>query len=304
MRKGPRDHPRHRSGAHRDRSHALVRRLGGGRIRHRPPVHRELRLASDRRRARGRSRLAAREHRHHVEFENVRLEPTDGDAIELEYWTGNCQSVSVEDADGVLKIDVDSQPMEGRHDRPLLLRQAASTTHDRGSRARVVHRRDRGTLRFGRRRRDRRARARRAVRLQQQRYLVAKNVSAAKLDAISTRTATPCSPASMSRRSRPTSTETSRWEVLRRKAQVVNENGDIMLVDTTLQDDLLCESVNGASLRRGSTSPLVGSSVNGDIYLVVPGGRRLLSHRCPHPQATSYRRKVPTTPRAPLASTQ
>ena len=29
------------------------------------------------------------------------------------YWTGNCQSVSVEDTDGVLKIDVDSQPMEG-----------------------------------------------------------------------------------------------------------------------------------------------------------------------------------------------
>lgn len=47
------------------------------------------------------------------EFENVLLEPADGDAIELEYWTGNCQSVSVEDTDGVLKIDVDSQPMEG-----------------------------------------------------------------------------------------------------------------------------------------------------------------------------------------------
>ena len=47
------------------------------------------------------------------EFENVRIEPAEGDAIELEYWTGNCQSVSVEDADGVLKIDVDSKPMEG-----------------------------------------------------------------------------------------------------------------------------------------------------------------------------------------------
>lgn len=47
------------------------------------------------------------------EFENVLLEPADGDAIELEYWTGNCQSVSVEDTDGVLKVDVDSQPMEG-----------------------------------------------------------------------------------------------------------------------------------------------------------------------------------------------
>lgn len=47
------------------------------------------------------------------EFENVRLEPTDGNAIELEYWTGNCQNVSIEDTDGVLKVDVDSQPMEG-----------------------------------------------------------------------------------------------------------------------------------------------------------------------------------------------
>lgn len=47
------------------------------------------------------------------EFENVLLEPADGDAIELEYWAGNCQHVSLEDTDGVLKIDVDSQPMEG-----------------------------------------------------------------------------------------------------------------------------------------------------------------------------------------------
>ena len=37
------------------------------------------------------------------EFENVLLEPADGDAIELKYWTGNCQSVSVEDTDGVLQ---------------------------------------------------------------------------------------------------------------------------------------------------------------------------------------------------------
>ena len=47
------------------------------------------------------------------EFENVRIEPAEGDAIELEYWTGTSQDVSVEDADGVLKVDVDSKPMEG-----------------------------------------------------------------------------------------------------------------------------------------------------------------------------------------------
>lgn len=47
------------------------------------------------------------------EFENVRIEPAEGDAIELEYWTGTSQDVSVEDADGVLKINVDSKPMEG-----------------------------------------------------------------------------------------------------------------------------------------------------------------------------------------------
>ena len=88
------------------------------------------------------------------EFENVQLEPADGDAIELEYWTGNCQSVSVEDADGVLKIDVDSQPMEGvMIDLSPCRGRRRRRHHNRGSRARVVHRRDRGALRFGRRRR-------------------------------------------------------------------------------------------------------------------------------------------------------
>lgn len=47
------------------------------------------------------------------EFGNVRIEPADGDAIELEYWTGAAQHVSVEDTDGILKIDIHSQPMEG-----------------------------------------------------------------------------------------------------------------------------------------------------------------------------------------------
>ena len=144
-----------------------------------------------------------------TEFENVLLEPADGDAIELEYWTGNCQSVSVEDTDGVLKIDVDSQPMEGVmidlspaeaggvDDTTTVVRVPASFTDEievHSDSGDVVATNVHGLagLRASNSNGD----------------VVAKNVSAAKLDAI-------------------------------------NENGDIMLVDMALQEDLQCESVNG-----------------------------------------------------------
>lgn len=45
--------------------------------------------------------------------EGVRFEQASGDAIELEYWTGNAQRVGVDDADGTLTIDVKSTPMDG-----------------------------------------------------------------------------------------------------------------------------------------------------------------------------------------------
>lgn len=45
--------------------------------------------------------------------EGVRFEQASGDAVELEYWTGNAQHVDVEDADGTLTVNVKSTPMDG-----------------------------------------------------------------------------------------------------------------------------------------------------------------------------------------------
>lgn len=170
------------------------------------------------------------------EFENVQLEPADGDAIELEYWTGNCQSVSVEDADGVLKIDVDSQPMEGVmidlspaeaggvNDTTTVVRVPASFTGE------IEVHSDSGDVVA--------ADVRELAGLYASTSngsLVTKNVSAAKLDAI-------------------------------------NENGDIMLADLALQDDLLCESANGdISAQRLDITTSRIESVNGDIYLSYLG---------------------------------
>lgn len=171
-----------------------------------------------------------------TEFENVLLEPADGDAIELEYWTGNCQSVSVEDTDGVLKIDVDSQPMEGVmidlspaeaggvDDTTTVVRVPASFTgeievHSDSGDVVATNVHGLAGLRASNSNGD----------------VVAKNVSAAKLDAI-------------------------------------NENGDIMLVDMALQEDLQCESVNGdVSAQRLDIVASRIESVNGDVYLSYLG---------------------------------
>lgn len=189
------------------------------------------------------------------EFENVLLEPADGDAIELEYWTGNCQSVSVEDTDGVLKIDVDSQPMEGVmidlspaeaggvDDTTTVVRVPASFTgeievHSDSGDVVATNVRGLAGLRASNSNGD----------------VVAKNVSAAKLDAINE------------------NGDISLGGAAARKAQVVNENGDIMLVDMALQEDLQCESVNGdVSAQRLDITASRIESVNGDVYLSYLG---------------------------------
>lgn len=189
------------------------------------------------------------------EFENVLLEPADGDAIELEYWTGNCQSVSVEDTDGVLKIDVDSQPMEGVmidlspaeaggvDDTTTVVRVPASFTgeievHSDSGDVVAINVHGLAGLRASNSNGD----------------IVAKNVSAAKLDAINE------------------NGDISLGGATARKAQIVNENGDIMLVDMALQDDLLCESVNGdISAQRLDVTASRIESVNGDIHLSYLG---------------------------------
>lgn len=204
----------------------------------------------------------------------MRIEPADGDAIELEYWTGNCQSVSVEDADGVLKVDVDSKPMEGVmidlspaeaggvDDTTTVVRVPASFTgeieahSDSGD---VVAENVHGLagLRASNSNGD----------------VVAKNVSAAELNAINEDGDTLLSGVEADAvLATNFNGDISLGGATAHKAQVVNENGDIMLADLALQDDLLCESVNGdISAQRLDITTSRIECVNGDIYLSYLG---------------------------------
>ena len=208
------------------------------------------------------------------EFENVRLEPTDGDAIELEYWTGNCQSVSVEDADGVLKIDVDSQPMEGVmidlspaeaggvDDTTTVVRVPASFTgeieahSDSGD---VVAENVHGLagLRASNSNGD----------------VVAKNVSAAELDAINENGDTLLSGVEADAvLATNFNGDISLGGATAREAEVVNESGDIMLVNMSLKSTLTCNSVNGdISAQRLDVVTSSVENANGDIYLSYLG---------------------------------
>ena len=103
--------------------------------------------------------------------------------------------------------------------------------------------------------------------------VIAKNVSATKLDAINENGDTLLSGVeSEAIIATNFNGDISLGGAAARKAQVVNENGDIMLVDMALQDDLLCESVNGGiSAQRLDITTSRIESVNGDIYLSYLG---------------------------------
>lgn len=208
------------------------------------------------------------------EFENVRIEPAEGDAIELEYWTGTSQDVSVEDTDGVLKINVDSKPLEGVivdlspseaggvDDTSTVVRVPASFTgevevHSDSGEVFAENVHGLAGLRASNSNGD----------------VVAKNVSAAKLDAINENGDTLLSGVEADAvLATNFNGDISLGGATARKAQVVNENGEIMLVDTGLQDDLLCESVNGdISAQRLDVTASRIESVNGDIYLSYLG---------------------------------
>ena len=208
------------------------------------------------------------------EFENVRIEPAEGDAIELEYWTGNCQSVSVEDADGVLKIDVDSKPMEGVmidlspaeaggvDDTSTVVRVPASFTgevevHSDSGEVFAENVHGLAGLRASNSNGD----------------VVAKNVSATKLDAINENGDTLLSGVEADAvLATNFNGDISLGGATARKAEVVNESGDIMLVDMTLESALTCNSVNGdISAQRLDVVTSSVEDVNGDIYLSYLG---------------------------------
>lgn len=208
------------------------------------------------------------------EFENVRLEPTDGDAIELEYWTGNCQSVSVEDADGVLKINVDSKPLEGVivnlspseaggvDDTSTVVRVPASFTgevevHSDSGEVFAENVHGLAGLRASNSNGD----------------VVAKNVSAAKLDTINENGDTLLSGVEADAiLATNFNGDISLGGATAREAEVVNESGDIMLVNMTLESALTCNSVNGdISAQRLDVVTSSVENANGDIYLSYLG---------------------------------
>ena len=208
------------------------------------------------------------------EFENVLLEPADGDAIELEYWTGNCQSVSVEDADGVLKVDVDSKPMEGVmidlspaeaggvEDTSTVVRVPASFTgevevHSDSGEVFAENVHGLAGLRSSNSNGD----------------VVAKNVSAAELDAINENGDTLLSGVEADAvLATNFNGDISLGGATAREAEVVNESGDIMLVNMTLESALTCNSVNGdISAQRLDVVTSSVENVNGDIYLSYLG---------------------------------
>ena len=208
------------------------------------------------------------------EFENVRIEPAEGDAIELEYWTGATQSVSVEDADGVLKIDVDSQPMEGVmidlspseagyvDDTSTVVRVPASFT------GKLELRSDSGEV-FAEN-----VHGLAGLRASTSNgSLVVNNVGAAKVNAINENGDTLLSGVEAEAiLATNFNGDISLGGATARMAQVSNENGDIMLVDMALEEDLLCESVNGdVSAQRLDITTSRIESVNGDIYLSYLG---------------------------------
>ena len=208
------------------------------------------------------------------ESENVRIEPAEGDAIELEYWTGNCQSVSVEDTDGVLKIDVDSKPMEGVivdlspseaggvDDTTTVVRVPASFTgeievhSDSGD---VVAADVRGLAGL--------------YASTSNGDVVAKNVSATKLDAINENGDTLLSGVEADAvLATNSSGDISLGGATAREAEVVNENGDIMLVNMSLKSALTCNSVNGdISAQRLDVVTSSVENVTGDMYLSYLG---------------------------------
>lgn len=208
------------------------------------------------------------------EFENVRIEPAEGDAIELEYWTGTSQDVSVEDADGVLKINVDSKPMEGVmidlspaeaggvEDTSTVVRVPASFTgevevHSDSGEVFAENVHGLAGLRSSNSNGD----------------VVAKKVSAAELDAINKNGDTLLSGVEADAiLATNFNGDISLGGATAREAEVVNESGDIMLVNMSLKSALTCNSVNGdISAQRLDVVTSSVENANGDIYLSYLG---------------------------------
>ena len=208
------------------------------------------------------------------EFENVRIEPAEGDAIELEYWTGTTQDVSVEDTDGVLKINVDSKPMEGVivdlspaeagdvEDTSTVVRVPASFTGEvevHSDSGEVFTENVHGLTGL--------------YASTSNGSLVVNNVAAVEVNAINENGDTLLSAVEANAiLATNFNGDISLGGATAREAEVVNENGDIMLVNMSLESALTCNSVNGdISAQRLDVVTSSVENANGDIYLSYLG---------------------------------
>lgn len=206
--------------------------------------------------------------------ENVRIEASRGDAIELEYWTGNAQNVDVADEGGTLSIDVTTKPMDGImidlspvevgdvEDTETVVRVPASFTGEievRSDSSEVFAENVHGLsgLYISTSNGD----------------IVANGVSPAKLDVHNENGDTLLSNVEANDISATNQNgDISLGGAAARKAQVANENGDVMLTSMTLEEGLVCESVSGdISAQRLDIAASRIENVSGDTYLSYLG---------------------------------
>lgn len=208
------------------------------------------------------------------DFDNVRIEAAHGDAIELEYWTGNTQDVEVSDEDGTLALDVSAKTMDGV--MIDLSPTEAGGTEDTATVVRVpssfngeieVHS-DSGEV-FAENVHELAGLHASSV----DGSVVINNVSATKLDAINENGDTLLSSIEAGAiLATSHNGDISLGGAVARKAEVVNGSGEIILVNISLEETLACRSVNGdISARRLDIAASSVENVNGDIYLSYLG---------------------------------
>ncbi len=208
------------------------------------------------------------------DFDDVRIEAAHGDAIELEYWTGDAQDVDVADEDGTLAIDVSAKPMDGV--MIDLSPAEAGGTEDTATVVRVpssfngeieVHS-DSGEV-FAENVHGLAGLHASSV----NGSVVVNNVSATKLDAINENGDTLLSSIEAEAiLATNHNGNISLGGAAARKAEVGNESGEIMLANMSLAETLTCRNVNGEiSAQRLDITASSIENVNGDIYLSYLG---------------------------------
>lgn len=207
-------------------------------------------------------------------MENVRFERAKGDAIELEYWTGNAQDVEVTDEAGTLTIKVTVKPMNGIM---LDLSPVEEYGEDVGTTVVRVPESFTGAIEV-----DADASEVLVEELNGLNELFASSdngsivlndVSAAKIEARNTNGDSMLSAVEAEQLTVTNKNgDTSLGGVKAQNAKVVSKNGDITLANLTMDAAFTCESKNGDILAQElDIAENTFENANGDIYLSYRG---------------------------------